>query len=267
MAVSLRDLLESLAEETAALDAALDQLYDDAWVSTTPAEGWTIVDQIGHLAYFDTAVTTAVSDPERFVAERDAMRARDPDLVEAIAAAHRGRSGPEINEWFHESRSTMVSAFEEADPSMRVPWYGPSMSLASAVTARIMETWAHGQDVFDTLDMCHPTTSALRHVAHIGVRALPNSYITRGLEVPVEPVRVELATADGEVWTWGPEDASERVQGRAEEFCLVVTQRRHVDDTRLTAHGSVASQWLSIAQAFAGSAGPGRRPGQFAPLD
>ena len=267
MPVVLRELLDALAEETAALDAALDQLYDDAWVSTTPADGWTIVDQIAHLAFFDTAVTTAVTDPDRFRAETDALRARDRDVVDAIANAHRGRSGPDVNDWFHAARATMVAAFEAADPSMRVPWYGPAMSLPSAVTARIMETWAHGQDVFDALGLRHPATSALRHVAHIGVRALPNSYIAHGLEVPVEPVRVQLATADGEIWTWGPDDASDRVEGRAEEFCLVLTQRRHVADTRLRTTGSVAPRWLSIAQAFAGPPGAGRRPGQFAPLD
>jgi uncharacterized protein (TIGR03084 family) len=141
------------------------------------------------------------------------------------------------------------------------------MSLASAVTARIMETWAHGQDVFDAQGRRHPVTSALRQVAHLGVRTLPNSFVTRGRAVPTDPVRVELTAPDGEVWMWGPDDAVNRVTGRAEDFCLVVTQRRHVDDTRLVADGAVAREWLEIAQAFAGPPGPGRQPGQFPMID
>ena len=66
------------------------------------------------------------------------------------------------------------------------------------------------------------------------------------------------------MWTWGPEDAADRVTGPAIDFCLLVTQRRHRDDVRLVADGPAADEWLGIAQAFAGPPGPGRRPGEFA---
>jgi uncharacterized protein (TIGR03084 family) len=157
----------------------------------------------------------------------------------------------------------MVDAFLRSDPSGRVPWYGPEMSVASALTARIMETWAHGQDVFDAFDRSHRQTSALRQVAHIGVRALPNSYITNGLHVPSDSVRVELGAPDGEQWTWGPPDAGQRVTGPAIDFCLVATQRRNIADTSLVTEGDVATEWMHIAQAFAGAAGSGRAAGQF----
>jgi uncharacterized protein (TIGR03084 family) len=75
---------------------------------------------------------------------------------------------------------------------------------------------------------------------------------------------VDLASPSGETWTWGPEDADDRITGPALDFCLVVTQRRHVDDTALQIEGPAATEWMSIAQAFAGPPGPGRRPGQFA---
>src|ERR1700721_387060 len=55
--------------------------------------------------------------------------------------------------------------------------------------------------------------------------------------------------------TW---DSVNRVQGNALDFCRVVTQRRHPDDTGLVVTGPDAQQWISIAQAFAGPAGPGR---------
>jgi uncharacterized protein (TIGR03084 family) len=138
------------------------------------------------------------------------------------------------------------------------------MSAASLVTARIMETWAHGQDVADALDAQREPTARLRHVAFIGARALPNSYQARGLPVPDSPVRVELQAPGGDVWAFGPDDARDTVRGPALDFCLAVTQRRHIDDLDLALDGPVAQQWLSIAQAFAGPPGPGRKPGQFA---
>ena len=131
------------------------------------------------------------------------------------------------------------------------------MSAASSLTARIMETWAHGQDVADALGLVREPTARLRHIAHIGVRALPFSFAANGLEVPQEPVRVELTGPDGSVWTWGPEHAANRVTGPALDFCLIVTQRRHLADTSIRAYGQVADQWLAIAQAFAGPPGPG----------
>ena len=138
------------------------------------------------------------------------------------------------------------------------------MSVASALTARIMETWAHGQDVADGLGETMTPSARLRHVAFLGYRSLPNSYRSRGLEVPEASVRVELDGTDGERWAFGPEAATDRVHGPAVDFCLVVTQRRHLDDTDLVCDGPVASEWMAIAQAFAGPPGPGRRPGQFA---
>ena len=126
-----------------------------------------------------------------------------------------------------------------------------------------METWAHGQDVADALHVERAPTDRLRHVAFIGARALPNSYQARGLPVPDTPVGVELRAPSGEVWAFGAADAANTVRGPALDFCLAVTQRRHLDDLDLDLQGPVANEWLSIAQAFAGPPGPGRKPGQF----
>jgi len=139
-----------------------------------------------------------------------------------------------------------------------VPWYGPDMTLASTLTARIMETWAHGQDVADALGIDRDPSPRLRHVAFLGWRAVANSFRVQGRPEPTAPVRVEL----GEV-AFGPDDAVDVVRGSLLHFCLVVTQRRHPADTDLVAEGPVATEWLTIAQAFAGPSGAGREPGQF----
>jgi uncharacterized protein (TIGR03084 family) len=137
------------------------------------------------------------------------------------------------------------------------------MSALSFLSARLMETWIHGQDVADALGVERVPTARLRHVAHIAVRARAFNHAQHGLPAPSSEVRVELVAPDGAVWSWGPEDAADRVSGDAVDFCLVATQRRHRADTDLRAEGAAAEEWLGIIQAFAGPPGPGRRPGQF----
>jgi uncharacterized protein (TIGR03084 family) len=138
------------------------------------------------------------------------------------------------------------------------------MGARSFITARLMETWAHGQDVVDALGAHREPTDRLRHVAHIGVGARPFSYVTNGRQPNEAPIRVELVAPSGAEWTWGPEDAADRVTGPALDFCLLVTQRRHRADVDVVADGPNADEWLDIAQSFAGPPGTGRRPGQFA---
>src|SRR2546423_40378 len=76
----------------------------------------------------------------------------DPDgIADSIAARQAMLSGAEALAWFDRARTALVETMRPLDPSLRVPWYGPDMSVASSVTARIMETWAHGQDIVDGL--------------------------------------------------------------------------------------------------------------------
>ncbi|HEY4333663.1 MAG TPA: maleylpyruvate isomerase N-terminal domain-containing protein, partial [Ilumatobacteraceae bacterium] len=180
MAVLIDGLITDLRAETDVLLDATGALTEVTWRTPTPAEGWTIHDQLTHLAFFDTAITTAVLDPARFRAERESAMNEVSGYIDNVTAANRDRTGDDVLGWFRGARVTMIDAFSAADSTARVPWFGPDMSLAAALTSRIMETWAHGQDVFDALGAAHPLTSALRQVAHLGVRALPNSFITLG---------------------------------------------------------------------------------------
>jgi uncharacterized protein (TIGR03084 family) len=256
-------LCDDLIAETADLEALVAPLDAGGWATPTPAEGWDVKDQVAHLAYFDDRARDAITDPAKFVADRDTALT-DPAFVDRISEDNRRHDGDETLAWFRRARAAVVAAARPADPSTRVPWYGPDMSVASSITARIMETWAHGQDVADALTVVRPPSDRLRHVAFIGARTLPNSYQARGLPVPEVPVRVELRAPSGESWVFGPEGAADVVRGAALDFCLAVTQRRHLDDLDLELEGPVAVEWLSIAQAFAGPPGSGRKPGQFA---
>jgi uncharacterized protein (TIGR03084 family) len=260
-AVALDDVIGDLEAEHRELDALVSDLDERAWDRLTPADPWTVRDQIGHLAFFDEAATEAITDPDRFAAKAHALMNAEGDPMEAHLRRGRAMEPGAVLAWWRQGRTRYVAAARTLDAGERVPWYGPPMGALSFVSARLMETWAHGQDVADTLGTPRLPTSRLRHVAHLGVRARPFSYVVRGLDVPSDEVRVELAGPGGEHWEWGPPDAAGGVvRGDAVDFCLVVTQRRHVDDTALAVTGASAAEWMAIAQAFAGPPGPGRPP-------
>ncbi|MEP6624540.1 MAG: TIGR03084 family metal-binding protein [Acidimicrobiia bacterium] len=260
MPVDVNALIDDLDAETAWLLAMVEPLDAAGWATPTPAPGWRVQEQVAHLAYFDEAATTAATDADAFQRELEAALA-DPDgITERISRRARDLTPAEVFTWLTTARAAMRSTFLALDPSTRVPWYGPAMSIPSSLTARIMETWAHGQDIADALGAAHDATGALRQVAHIGVRTFANSFAARGRAVPEVSVFVALAGPDGTVWQWGEPESDERVEGDAVDFALVVTQRRHVDDTALQISGPVAAEWMSIAQAFAGPPGAGREP-------
>lgn len=255
------DLLRAdLAAEVAALAAVVDPLDEAGLRTPTPAEGWDVADQLAHLAAFDERGAEAIVDPEAFRAAVADLRERGGDPIGE--ATEHGRSlGPVgARSWWHEASAGMARAAATLAPKQRLPWYGPDMGAMSFVTARLMETWAHGQDVRDALGLPAEVSDRLRHVADIGVRARGFSYVVRGLDVPAAPVRVELVAPDGSTWSWGDEASADRISGPALDFCLLVTQRRHRDDLDLVVDGSVAAEWAGIAQAFAGAPGPGRAP-------
>ena len=258
MPVRLDELLRDLAEETVLVDDLVSGLDDAGWDKPTPAEGWGVRDQVSHLAYFDDAASLAAVNPEQFSADARRLEALRRDFAADVAEQYRQLAPIELLAWFRLARRRFIETSEQLDPRQPIPWYGPPMSVASSVTARIMETWAHGQDIADALGVTREPSARLRHVAHLGVQTMGFAFTLHGLAAPEVPIRVELDAPDGIEWTWGDPDAEEVVRGRALEFCLVVTQRRHAADTELVTRGPVATRWLTIAQAFAGPPGSGR---------
>jgi uncharacterized protein (TIGR03084 family) len=261
MAIDFPGLLEDLEAESAVLETRLASLLPEQWKLLTPAEGWTIADQISHLAYFDEAATLSKVDSDRFDTEADELMATAIDFAATVAKRYRSRSGDEILAWFRAARHKFLIVFRLVEPSTRLPWYGRSMSAASTVTARLMETWAHGQDIADALDQTVEPSMRLRHIAHLGVHTFSFSFENRGLAVPAPRPYVTLEAPDGSEWNWGDPAAPFSVSGQALDFCRVVTQRRAVEETDLVCNGAPAERWLRIAQAFAGPPTFGPRPG------
>ncbi|MFH9393558.1 TIGR03084 family metal-binding protein [Streptomyces sp. NPDC017413] len=254
-------VIDDLREESDELDALVGALDAPGWRRPTPAERWTVAHQIAHLSWTDEVALLAATEPDRFGDEvAKALAAPETfvdEAAEALVAAH----APDalLARW-REGRQRLGEVLRRAPAGTRIPWYGPPMSIASMATARLMETWAHGQDIADALGVTRAPTTRLRHVARIGVRARSYAYGVRGIAAPEEEFRVELRAPDGEMITYGPEEAAQRITGPLLDFCLLVTQRAHRSDLAVTADGRDADQWLGIAQAFAGPPGPGRPP-------
>ena len=257
-------ILADLSDEHRDLEAMVAGLDDAAWEMETPAEGWNIRDQVGHLAFFDEQASLALRDGDAFAAALVEIAADVGAYMDRSVQKGRALGNDGVLEWWRTARHDMLEAGRSADPNGRIPWYGPPMSPASFFSARMMETWAHAQDVADALGLTRTIERRIRNVAHLCVLSRRYSYSINGLGVPEKDVRVELRGPDGDTWTWG-EDAADRIVGPVEDFCLVVTQRRHPSDTRLTIEGAEAERWMAVAQAYAGPPGSGRKPGQFSP--
>jgi uncharacterized protein (TIGR03084 family) len=251
-------IVDDLRAESDYLDGLVADLPAEDWATSTPAPGWTIAHQIAHLLWTDRVALLSVDDEAGFTKVLGAA-AEDPSGFVDRGAEEIATVAPAglLADW-RATRGRLHDALLSVADGRKLPWFGPPMSAASMATARLMETWAHGLDVADALGVKRPATARLHSIAHIGVRTRDFAFAINNLAAPLDPFRVELMSPDGSVWTWGPEDAPQRVTGSAEDFCLLVTQRRSPATLDVTAEGEDARRWLTIAQAFAGPPGPGR---------
>lgn len=261
--MDITQALAALDETTAALDEAVTSLPPRRWLRPTPARGWSIANQIGHLVWGDGMALQAIRrDPAfaRFAHQvaSDAVNG----YVDRAAKERATMPVPLLLETWRSGREELWAVLEVADPATRIEWLGPPVLPRTLVAARTVETWAHGLDVFDALARPMPETPGLATVVRMGVRTRETSFRARRIEVPDAPVRVELDLPDGARMAFGPEDARERVTGDAWGFAAVVTQRRNVADVELRVVGEGAARWMRIAQAFAGAPTNGPRPGE-----
>lgn len=261
MSVGVAQVAADLVAEQVALDDAISGLDVQSWSRQTASPGWSIADQIAHLAYFDHTAALAISDPEAFRGEMNRLLQHlggERGVDEVTLGEFRNLSPAAVLARWRTNRDTLAAAATSLNDDTRVAWYGPSMGAKSFLAARLMECWAHGQDVVDAAGIDRPSTDRLAHIVRLGVITRGWSYTNRGLEIPGVEVFVRLRSPSGAEWAFGDDTASESITGAAEDFCLVVTQRRHVDDTALTVSGEAARDWMLVAQAFAGP--PTARP-------
>ncbi len=251
----MKQICTDLEEQYQELDDLVFNLDEKQWQKRTPFYQWTIFDQVAHIVFFDHEALTAIDDPKRFKPRaKGVLKIIQSDKsLRHYTNSLLGIDNPKkmLNHWRH-IRKTLIDRLSKMSPKDRISWYGPDMGALSFATARLMETWSHTQDIFDTLGIKRKNNARLKHVAHMGVATFAWSFIIRNHPVPDINLRVKLTGPSGELWKWGKTDSEEWVRGNAEEFCLVVTQRRNLEDTRLKYQGKNAGKWLAMAQAFAG---------------
>jgi uncharacterized protein (TIGR03084 family) len=242
-------------EESEALYGLLAPRPESDLALVTQFKAWTIEDVIAHLHLFNLAADLSLREPARLrelFADMGRVRGAGRTLVEATRERLGPLSGRALLERWRRECERIAQSFERADPRARVPWHGPDMSARSSISARLMETWAHGQAVYDRLGVVRTDTDRIRNVAVLGVNTFAWTFRNRGLDVPGRAPRVRLEAPSGAFWEWNPEVRSDRVEGSATEFCQVVAQTRALGDTSLRVEGEVARRWMSIAQCFAG---------------
>ena len=250
--MQLDEVLADLWAESAELDRLVGGLRADAWATPTPAEGWTIAHQIAHLAWTDEAARPGRTDPEASRPRCEQAAANPAGYVDEGAAETASLPPGQLLTYWRETRGEMAEALRAVPAGEKVPWFGPPMSPTSMATARLMETWAHGQDVADALGVTRqPSQPAAARRAPRGPH--PRLRLPAERPHPTEPSRSTWNSRgpDGETWTWGPDDAEQRVTASGARLLPAGDPTPASRRPRRTAPKEQAEEWLGIIQAFA----------------
>ena len=223
----------------------------------TQFKNWSIQDVIGHLYLFNIAAIKTVDGPksfEDFFIPFLQQIQKGKTMVEAQVPWLNGLSGKFLlNEWW-ESCLELERIYSNIDPKLRVKWAGPEMSARSSITARQMETWSHGHEVFDRLGQIREEGDHIKNIVHLGVSTFEWTFLNRNIQLPETKPFVLLILPSETTICYNEKGNDNFIKGGAVEFCQVVTQVRNIDDTKLIVSGEIAKTWMKYAQCFAGKA-------------
>lgn len=247
--------------ESRALDALLSSIEPQRFDEPTLFKDWTSNDVLRHLHVWNEMALFQIENESELERRLHAIMANGGDLARFERDVCGEVRGAELQNAWRDGFERVASVFADADPKQRLKWAGPSMSARSSITARQMETWAHGQEIFDHFGVERRNEDRIRNVVILGLNTFRWTYQARGEEPPGPPPLLQLTAPGGESWRFGEETGSGVIEGEAAEFCQVVTQTRNVADTKLKVTGAIANDWMSKAQCFAGPATPPPAPG------
>ena len=237
------------------LAEVLAPLSDNDFERATLFKEWTLHDVVAHLHIFNYAADASIHDLAAFDGFKQFMAARRGrlSLRELTDEWFEGRRNRAVYDVWREYYPRMCERLEGVDPKQRAEWFGPSMSVRSSITARQMETWAHGQEIFDVLGLDREDADRIKNIVFLGINTFGWTYAVRGLGPPKVVPCLRLTAPSGEIWTWNAEETANRITGNAVDFAQVVTQVRNVADTSLEVTGPIATEWMGMAQCFAGA--------------
>ncbi len=239
--------------ESMALADLLSALPEAKWQMATQFKAWTINDVIVHLHFWNRAADLSLRDPSAFDdLMAKALPAFQASGMRAFENAEITERGPALYALWKNTVDDMLDRWRRVDPKARLKWAGPDMSARSMITARQMETWAHGQEVFDVLGHVQPQEDRIRNVVVLGVNTFGWSHQVHGRAIPEQIPELRLRAPSGEIWSYGDAGSGNVIEGNAVDFAQVVTQTRNVADTDLRVQGEIAATWMAIAQCFAG---------------
>ena len=244
---------EDFRAESNALFALLDGADASRFDEPTLFKDWTINAVLQHLYFWNQMAGLQLTDEAELTNRLGAVMRHEGGMRGFERAHFNEMGGRELLDSWHQDVAHTANLFAEADPKARLKWAGPDMSARSSITARLMETWAHGQEVYDHLGVERDNADRIQNIVVLGVNTFGWTYKTRKEEPPGPMPYLVLTAPSGAVWTYGDESETERITGPAEEFCQVVTQTRNVADTDLIVTGATAQDWMSKAQCFAGA--------------
>ena len=246
--------------ESDALYQLLQALNDDDLNEATQFKGWTINAILQHLHYFNYAARISLQDGPEIRQLLDDLRKsqeKGESLVDYADTQLNGVKGRSLLRLWRDYYTDMAHTFREADPKQRVKWAGPDMSVLSSITARLMETWAHGQAIFDLIGVMREDRDHIKNIVVLGNNTFTWTFTNREEKVPDQKPFLKLRAPSNDIWEFNDHSEHNRIEGTATEFCQVVTQTRNVRDTTLNVVGDTANKWMAVAQCFAG---PSRNP-------
>ena len=243
---------ETFLAETEALYDVVAPLSDSDLDRETLFKQWTIDDIVAHLHFWNYVADVSLNDPDSFDELLTAAISIEGGHVAYMRVWLEGLNGHALVERWRAFAAEMGQRFGASDPDRRVKWAGPDMKVSTSITARYMETWAHGQAAYDVLGLEREPTDRLESIAFLGVKTFGWAHRNRGVPVPENPPHVRLHAPSGTTWEWNQRSDDNRIEGDAQDFCQVVTQVRNVADTGLVVVGDTARDWMKIVQCFAG---------------
>jgi uncharacterized protein (TIGR03084 family) len=247
-------------DESEALYKLIKPLLEEDYDRVTLFRDWTINDVLQHLHYFNYVADLTLSDENAFMQTYNELKAhqeKSGSLVEATDKMLNGLKGIDLRDAWHDYYHEMADRFYAADPKQRLKWVGPSMSARSSISARLMETWSHAQEIYDLLGVERQNEDRIKSIVVMGINTFGWTFKNRGEAIPDKTPHVRLTAPSGALWTWNEDNSTDLIEGDAAEFCQVVTQTRNISDTSLKVTGDIATRWMAVAQCFAG---PARMP-------